>query len=131
MFKLKKPCEKCPFRNNIPGYLTRARVIGLASALEQDGERFLCHSTLDYNAADDLYLEDTDEAHDAWAEAIVTADSQHCAGAAIVLARQGTPNRDMLMAERFGVWNRSELDLENKDVFQSMKEFIEHHSNRS
>lgn len=105
-----RPCPHCPFRADVAGFLSRYRAQEIAASLAS-GQGFTCHETNDYD--------------DESGEAIVTADSRHCAGAALVLEAEGKPNTLMQVAERLGYYIKpagSEL------VLGSLVEFVEHHS---
>lgn len=105
-----KPCPHCPFRNDQPGFLSHYRAQEIADSLAF-GQSFTCHETNDFD--------------DESGEAIVTIDSRHCAGAALILEAEGNPNQLMQVAQRLGYYNQptgAEL------VFGSLQEFVEHHS---
>lgn len=111
-FKLKRPCESCPFRSDIRGFLRRARAKEIAEALLHD-QTFTCHKTLDYS-------EEDEKRHH------ILNTSSHCAGAAIFLEKQQRPNQMMRIAERLGMYRLADLDLE-APVFSTAEEFITHH----
>lgn len=112
-FDLKRPCKSCPFRTDIPPFLSRRRGVEIANSI--DGRKlqqtFPCHMT----TVDDED-EDCGERH-------VTPNSQHCAGAMIVLEHEGAPNQMMRIAERLGLYDRSKLEMD-QPVFKTLKEFV-------
>jgi hypothetical protein len=111
-FDLVRPCKDCPFRTDIPAYLSRARVREITSALIDRQATFTCHKT---NAFDD------DE--DGNSCTVETKDSQHCAGALIFLERLQRPNQMMRWMERIGAYDRTKLDIKSP-VFRSAAEMV-------
>jgi hypothetical protein len=109
---LVRPCSKCPFRSDIPGYLTEGRAEEIASALLSDAS-FSCHETNRYDEAGEDLVE--------------TADSQHCAGAMIWMEKQGRANQWMRWMERSGFYDARKLDMESP-VFEDAEDFIAHHA---
>lgn len=109
-FDLCRPCPNCPFRSDIPGYLTRARAMEIAMALLSDAS-FSCHKT---NTFDD----ETGEACE--------ANASHCAGALIFLEHQDRPNQMMRWMERIDMYDRRKLDMDSP-VFDCAGDFIKHH----
>lgn len=109
-FDLKKPCKDCPFRNDIHPFLSRERAEEIASSLER--HTFPCHKTVDYSHDDD---EGAGRVH---------SNSQHCAGAMIMLEKMEAPSQMMRIAERLGVYDYRKLDM-NAPVFEDAEEFIE------
>lgn len=96
-FDLVRPCKDCPFRSDIPGYLSAARVREIVDAITRQQGTFTCHKT---NKFED-------------GETIETRDSQHCAGALIFLERLGRPNQMMRIAERLGGYDHTKLDMDS------------------
>ena len=76
---LRKPCAKCPFRDDVPNYLRRDRRRQIYTSLTQ-GENFHCHGTVDYDLMDD-------EGEDDYSAA--TAHSAPCAGAMKLFLNEG------------------------------------------
>jgi hypothetical protein len=110
-FALVRPCAKCPFRTDVPGYLTRARAVEIATSIA-NGSVFPCHETT-------VYDEETED--------MVTAESsQFCAGALIAMERMERPNQHVRIAERLGVYQRDRLDMD-APVVGSFAEFVSHH----
>ncbi len=104
------PCADCPFRNDRPGYLTQARVREIETTLER-GE-FYCHKTT-------VPVED-----DEGGERVPTKDSLHCAGALILMEKEGRSSQMMRIAERVGMYDASKLDMD-APVYDSFDEMAE------
>ena len=101
-FTLPRPCKKCPFRSDVKGYLTKARVRDIINGITRRQETFSCHNTNEFVDNDD-----------GWTETVETANSQHCAGALIFLERLDQPNQMMRIAERIGLYNRNKLVMDS------------------
>jgi len=86
-YAMANPCDNCPFRTDIDGYLRPDRVREIAASLFR-GQSFPCHKT----------TEDWEEDGDLE----VTENSQQCAGAEIFLAKQGTSTQMSRIAGRLG-----------------------------
>lgn len=115
-YNLSKPCANCPFRNDIPGYLARERVIEIAeSVLNQ--QSFPCHKT--------TVEDDGDEAV---GELVSTADSEQCAGAEIFAAFHGRSSQMARIAERLGL-PVARLDM-TSPVCRSVTEMKKVHSRK-
>lgn len=83
-----RPCPKCPFRSDIPGYLRRSRVREIQHHLTRGDGRFTCHET---TVPDDD--SDSGEMYDG-------PNAKHCAGAMILLHKTGDYNQMMRIAAR-------------------------------
>jgi hypothetical protein len=105
-YNLKKPCPTCPFRTNIRPYLRPGRV------REFGRGEFPCHLT-------------TGESQDG-EEAIQLPDSEHCAGALIMLEKMGQPHQMMRICERLNFYDASKLDM-SAPVYDSLDDMIEAH----
>lgn len=92
-----RPCPKCPFRRDIPGYLRPERVDELEMNLVRSD--FSCHLTT---------VEDPDDDDGGNMEG---PDSRHCAGALIILEKLQQPSQMMRIAERLGIYDASKLDM--------------------
>lgn len=88
---MKTPCEHCPFRTDIEGYLRGDRVREIAESLFR-GASFPCHETTEAWEDDD----GDDDMHE-------TEKSQQCAGAEIFLAKQGMSTQMGRIAQRLGI----------------------------
>lgn len=117
-FGLKKPCPRCPFRMDVPGYLRRARAQEIAESIA-DGSIFHCHQT----TVDGIEIEDDGMEFETL---VAGPDSQFCAGALIVLERCESPNQAMRMAENLGYYDPTMLDME-APVARTMIDFVNHH----
>ena len=97
-FDLVRPCGECPFRTDRPPFIRAGKVREVLGDPNGRGAKawpsvsFACHKTVG-------------------AKGRVRPDSQHCAGVAIVLLRDGQPNQAMQLAERLlGVdWGRLDM----------------------
>lgn len=99
-FDLTSPCNECPFRNDgVPFGLAEERVweiLGGNDAHPWPTPSFPCHKTLHYDNGG------KGRAH---------YKSQQCAGVMIILTRENRLNDILQVAERLGVWRRSDLDM--------------------
>lgn len=115
-FDLVRPCPKCPFRQDIDGYLRGERAREIAEALAGGGT-FACHQTTVDAPEDD---------EDFGGEMMEGPKSQMCAGAMRALMQSGGPNQIMRIAERTGVLDPDKLD--RSVPVGSLSEFVAHHS---
>ncbi len=116
-FNMVRPCSSCPFRHDVPGFLRRCRAEEIAAGLFDLDESFPCHKTVDFDESD----------YDSYdSERSFTAE-QHCAGAMILMERDGLANQLMRIAERLRLYDRRKLDM-NAPVFLTREEFVEHHN---
>ena len=107
-----RPCAKCPFRTDIPGYLTSERMEEIVGGLI-GGATFTCHeTTIESDDGEDM---------------IDGPNAQHCAGALIFLEHNEMPNQLMRIYERLGGYDRTKLDM-TSPVPQDEYELIEHHA---
>jgi hypothetical protein len=106
-YTLTNACTECPFRKNRPGYLRRSRSIAHALI---EGRPFFCHKTCS-----------------GVGNQVVGPNSQHCAGALIVLERMNMPTQAMRVAEKLGLYDRMKLKMQNPNVFKNLNQFIYHH----
>lgn len=98
-YTLRRPCQHCPFRTDVPGYLRRARCVEIAESIAQ-GATFPCHKTVEH-----------DDDEDGEPITRVPDTAQMCAGAMIVLERLEQPNQAMRVAERLGLYDPGKLDM--------------------
>ena len=111
---LVRPCKNCPFRTDCtPAWLGRARAADIAESLLAEAS-FSCHET---NGFDDE------------GETIETSESQHCAGAMILLEHLKRPNQWMRWMERLGFYDQAKMDM-TAPVFTTVDDFVRHHDNR-
>jgi hypothetical protein len=111
-FEMTTPCPHCPFRNDIPGFLTKARAREIARAIAIEDKTFTCHQTT-------VAVEDGDGN----CEMVNGPNAQHCAGALILLEKLDSPNQLMRIAERIGYYDRRKLDMQ-APVVDTVREFI-------
>ena len=105
------PCQQCPFRTDIKGYLRSERAREIAEFTLNNGS-FHCHKTTEV-VEDENGEEDTVE----------VADSQECAGAAIFAAKHGCSSQMSRISERLG-FPVAELDM-SAPIFDSVEEMVE------
>lgn len=110
-YGLTKPCDNCPFRNDIPAFLTKGRVREIERALDR-GE-FECHKTT-FSTGGEF---DEDGHYNR------SGKEAHCAGALILLEKLERPSQMMRISERLGMYDRTKLDMD-APVFDTFKEMI-------
>lgn len=115
-FKLKKPCDMCPFRTDcLRSWLGERRSREIAESIADHQQSFPCHKTIDYS--------EDDEGN----EYRGLENSHHCAGSLILLEKIERPGQMMRIGERLGFYDRHALKMD-APVFDSIEDFIEHHS---
>ena len=112
-FKLTDPCDTCPFRKDIAGYLTSERVKEICSAIDEGGKTFTCHKTT-------TEQDDGDGGEDM----VDGPNAQHCAGALIFQEKLERPNQAMRIAERLRLYDHRKLNMK-APVFDSVKDFVD------
>lgn len=119
-FEITQPCKDCPFRNDVAFYLHKHRRQEIAASLLFADQTFACHKTVDYWRWDDDQAENED------AEYIHSGDEQHCAGALIVLVKQGAlwDNKMPRIAKMIGIFDETKLNVD-APVFDTMQAFVE------
>ena len=115
-FDLVRPCPKCPFRQDIDGYLRGDRAREIAASLAGGGT-FTCHQTTVDAPEDD---------EDFGGEMVDGPKAQMCAGAMRALMQSGGPNQMMRIAERTGKLDTDKLD--RTVPVGSLIDFVAHHS---
>lgn len=108
LLELKSPCAECPFKNDLShqrGWLGQRRAISIINSLFNKDESFTCHKTLD----------------------LTDRKQQHCAGAMILMEREGRANQYMRIGERTGRYDRNKLNMDGP-VFDNREQFIDWHS---
>jgi hypothetical protein len=106
-FALRRPCANCPFREDcLRGWLGRERAGEIADTLRDD-RTFACHKTTRAGGS--------------------SGPEQHCAGALIVLEREGMIPQLARIAGRLGFYDPDALDPD-APVFDSLDDFVEHHA---
>lgn len=121
-YTMTAPCKSCPFRTDVPGFLTKTRIREIHATLLQQQQTFACHNTVDYSG-------DADSDEDGGSNGNVTDESQHCAGAMILLERLGRPNQMMRICERLGMYDRTKLKMD-APVFDSCAAMVAHHGRK-
>ena len=107
-YGLTKPCKLCPFRTDIPPYLTAPRVREIERSL--DRSEFPCHETVDYDDEGERSGEGPRE--------------MHCAGALILMMHEGTSSQMHRISHRLGLYDPSKLDM-TAPVFTSWDEMAD------
>lgn len=97
-YTMTSPCSECPFTMNKKQFSDK-RLKEFAS-----GE-FPCHKTAELT-----------EGEEGPSEYQAGKKSVHCAGALIFLEKRNAPHQMMRIAERFGKYDYTKLDLKNKLV---------------
>jgi hypothetical protein len=100
------PCAACPFRSDIRPFLRVARVREIERALVRS--EFPCHKTTQ---------------HDDEGEYVPTGQEVHCAGALILLEKEGRPSQMMRIAERLGMYDARRLDMQ-APVYESFDAMV-------
>ncbi len=88
-FKVKSPCNDCPFRIDHPIQLAHGRMNGIMNDVLRGDKTFACHKTT----------------HGAKRE------TSHCAGALILLEKSGRPNWRVRFAMMLGFLDPSKLNM--------------------
>lgn len=99
-------CANCPFRCDRPiqhGWLGQARAQDIIDTLFERDQTFACHKT----AGD--------------------RDEYHCAGAMILLEKQGRANQHMRIMERVGFYDRNKLKMDGP-IFDTPEQFVAWHN---
>ena len=107
-YGMSTPCGNCPFRTDIRPYLRKARVREIERSLERSS--FPCHKTTGLVVDDQTY--------------VPTGREVHCAGALILMEKEGRSSQMMRIAERLGLYDARELDMD-APVFNSFDEMVE------
>jgi hypothetical protein len=104
-FKLKRPCEDCPFLKEGGIRLRKARAEEIGGMmLSSDGGTFACHKTTDSGGSE--------------------GPEQHCAGALIFAEKHHTATQSMRVAERLRMYDFTKLQGED-DVFDTIEEMLD------
>lgn len=109
-FDLTAPCSDCPFRRDIPPYLSAGRVEQILRDVVEGDKTFACHKTTSVGTGKRVLLK----------------DQQHCAGALILLLRAGWPNWRMRLAAMLGIFDPSKLKR-HSPVFFSALDMLRRH----
>lgn len=118
---LKEPCNQCPYRRkSAPGFLGKSTPEEFMQSTMADYP-MPCHKTIDYN--DKKWKEKwealiVDDEFDPGLQLSISPREKHCAGAAIFFSNISKRTRDKM---------RPRLPPDEVLVFNSQKEFIDHH----
>lgn len=104
-FEMKKPCVTCPFRSDKKFFFSRGRVREIQKSLEL--YTFNCHKTVDYDDCKPVSYQES-----------------HCAGALILLEKTGRPSLLMRLAQKFGWYDPTKLDMK-ASVYESFEEMAQ------
>ena len=107
---LKSPCSQCPFRSDIPVFLTLGRAREIVAHM--DGV-FPCHKTVDNDEGDVPKV------------FAPPPTAQHCAGHLILQLKEENLGQMARIFARTG-WDYKAMDM-NAPVYASREEFIEAH----
>lgn len=110
-YTMTEPCVDCPFRISRKFPLEAARKREISAALLGDRATFPCHKTVDY------------EKSDGGVGHISQPEEVHCAGALILLEREGRPSQMMRIAERLGMYDMRKLDVGHRDIFETFAQW--------
>jgi len=115
-YDLKRPCKNCPFRTDVKPYIKAERAEEIADAISRQQQTFACHETT-------IECEEDSEGNCGLTDG---PNSQHCAGAMIILEKMQLPNQMMRIAERLGMYDSRKLDMKSP-VYEDLEEWIEAH----
>lgn len=93
------PCAKCPFRKDVPIYISRERRAEISTAL-LSGQTFWCHNTVDYDGEPDEWGEEQPD----------TTDSIPCAGAEKALLGIGQTSQMGRISSRLGLLDYDKVE---------------------
>jgi hypothetical protein len=96
-YDLTSPCSNCPFRSDKRFHLAPGRVREIGRSLVRGD--FPRHKTTVHDDSDD-------------SELVATKDSQHCAGALILLEKLEQPSQMMRVCERIGMYDARQLKMD-------------------
>lgn len=113
-YELKKPCSNCPFRTDVTPYIRTERAREIVEGLGRG--TFSCHKTVDYEALDEME-------EDAIPHRSLKGE-KFCAGAMIMMHKQGHVGQMARIGARLGGYNPDQLDMD-APVFASSLAFIE------
>jgi len=106
-YDMKRPCDNCPFRIDVPPFIRPARAIEILTG----DQAFACHKTVDYKGSFEGKLDEL---------------TQHCAGVLIILERENKPHQMMRIMERIGGYDQRKLDRK-APVYASIKACVSAH----
>lgn len=97
-YGLTSPCDNCPFRTDVKPYIRAARVREIERSLER--AEFPCHKTTKH--------EDDGEG----SVYVPSGGEIHCAGALILMEKEGRSSQMMRIGERLGLYDPSKLKMD-------------------
>ena len=112
-FSMTSPCVDCPWRKDIDFYLHPARVAEILTAIFQRNETFTCHHTISGKQTRKGYSPGIND--------------QHCAGALILIEREGIGHSMAQIAERFGLYDPGKLQMD-APVFANVEAVLERYN---
>lgn len=108
LFKLKKPCENCPFRKHGAIELRPDRVKGIVDGLvKNDQSTFHCHKTV--------------HGPKGGGDGDLTGEESYCTGALIYLQKIGRPNVAMRLGAALGMFDPASLEAQYGVVLDSVE----------
>lgn len=110
-YSMTTPCAHCPFRSDIPAFLTPARIREIERSLVRS--EFPCHKTTSHDDEDSCESTYTPKGTEI-----------HCAGALILMEKLGRSSQMMRIAERLRMYDPSKLDMD-APVFDSFDDMYE------
>lgn len=122
-FKLRQPCDNCPFRKDVHPYLDRDRAAEIGRELVELERTFTCHKTIDYSKIEECSDEDGNIVSDEWKD---IRKNNHCVGAIQFIENCGRPHQMLQVAERLGLYDPKWIDR-SVACFESIKAFVKHH----
>ncbi|KVD52832.1 hypothetical protein WI87_26260 [Burkholderia ubonensis] len=101
-FKLRRPCENCPFRKNGAIQLAPGRLAGIIKHLVRDDHgTFQCHKT--------VHNQHTGGEWDDDGNYVASGQESMCAGAMIYLEKIGRPTVGMRLGRVLGLYDSERL----------------------
>lgn len=105
-FKLKKPCNNCPFLKEGAIDLSPGRLEGIITTLMDDQNHFLCHKTV-YNAkTGGNRNEDTGRYEH-------SGEESQCVGSMVYLLKTGRPNVSMRLGAALKILSYDEMEAQS------------------
>lgn len=116
LYRLKRPCGNCPFRDDKPFYLPPKRAASIARDL-RDGNAFHCHKTT-YGGSWTYDEEGNERRY------LVGGTEAMCAGALITMQKEGLLNMVSRLGIFLGFYDPDTIDL-SAPTYGSLDEFVE------
>ena len=112
-YSMKRPCSSCPFLREGGVKLRKSRIREIAGVMTSSrGGTFPCHKSVDYT--------------DGGSPGRPGQENEiHCAGALIFAEKHDRPTQMMRIAERLGLYDRTQLDpAAFDDVWEDRSEWL-------